>query len=212
MALSNDKFEEVTGFTLSEALSLKSRCEELTSRAEEVEKKNAELTIDVLKGQTLIGELQEGGAAVDKKVVSKALNDNAVLLGSFKDLEEQLARKTAAVAEVEAVVEASREQIANLQAELKTLHDAGDLQSQLSVAEELVRRMQSDEMQKNRDIETLAFERDAAQESLDVLETQCQTLLQEKSEDAALEVRIGIVPAVALARRQREADGCYEPE
>ena len=45
-----------------------------------MEKKNAELTIDVLKGQTLISELQDGGAAVDKKAVSKALNDNAVLL------------------------------------------------------------------------------------------------------------------------------------
>jgi chromosome segregation ATPase len=148
-----------------------------------VEKKNAELTIDVLKGQTIISELQEGGAAVDKKVVSKALNDNAVLLGSFKDLEDQLIKKTAAVEQAEAAMEASREQIASLQSEMKTLNDAGDLQSQLSDAEELVRRMQSDEIQKNRDIETLVFERDAAQESLDVLETQCQTLLQEKSED-----------------------------
>lgn len=185
MAISNDKFEEVTGYSISEAQSLKSRCEELTTRAEEVEKKNAELTIDVLKSQTIISELQEGGTAVDKEVVSRALNDNAVLLRSFRDLEDQLTKKSMALQETEQKLEASSGQIASLQSELKTHNDAGDLEIQLRDAEEMIRRMESDDMQKSRDIETLAFDRDATQESLEVLETQCQTLLQEKAEDAA---------------------------
>ncbi len=190
VALSNDKFEQATGFSLSEAQSLRSRCTELTTRAEEAEKKNAELTIDLLKSQTLISEQQEGkgGAVVNGEAVSQALNDNAVLLRSFRDVEEQLAKKAAAVREGAEALLASQQLVEDLQTELESVQGAanGDLQQQLQLqeCEEALRRLQSDETQKNRDIEKLTFERDHAMEEVEALEAQCQNLDAEK---AALE-------------------------
>ena len=104
VALSQEKFEDAVGISLSEAQSLRSRCEELTARAAQAEKNNAELQIALVKQQTVIGELEAsegegdggGGGAVNHEVVSKALNDNAVLLKSFRDLEERLHQKTEA--------------------------------------------------------------------------------------------------------------------
>ena len=101
VALSQENFEDAVGISLSEAQSLQSRCKELTARAGETERKNAELQVALVKQQTVIGELEgslgEGGSAVNHDVVSKALNDNAVLLNSFRDLEEKLQEKTAAM-------------------------------------------------------------------------------------------------------------------
>ena len=66
VALSQENFEEAVGISLSEAQSLQSRCKELTARAGETERKNAELQVALVKQQTLIGELEgslgEGGS------------------------------------------------------------------------------------------------------------------------------------------------------
>lgn len=185
VALSQEKFESAVGISLCEAQSLRLRCEELSTRAGESEKKNAELQIALVKQQAMIGELEgslgEGGGAVNHEVVSKALNDNAVLLKSFRDLEEKLGEKIAAVTEAETALTACQAQVKDLQAEVAHFKEAGDLQQKLEDTEELVRRLQSAETQKRRDIESLTFERDQATEAVDTLETQCASLLEEKN-------------------------------
>ena len=189
VALSQEKFEDAVGISLSEAQSLRSRCEELTARAAQAEKNNAELQIALVKQQTVIGELEAsegegdggGGGAVNHEVVSKALNDNAVLLKSFRDLEERLQQKTEAVKEAQTALSASEAHVKDLQAEVVQLKESGDLQQQLQDAEELLRRLQSEEAQKRRDIESLTFERDQATEALDTMETQCASLVEEKN-------------------------------
>ena len=185
VALSQEKFEDAVGISLSEAQSLQSRCKELTARAGETERRNAELQIALVKQQTVIGELEgslgEGGSAVNHDVVSKALNDNAVLLNSFRDLEEKLQEKTEAMNEAQAALTASQAQVKDLYAEVAYLKEVGDLQQQLQDTQELVRRLQSGETQKRRDIEKLTFERDQAAEAVDTLETQCANLTEEKN-------------------------------